>query len=586
MKLVNLRGLLMNSQRFRVTAGIVVAALLALSFGLASPVAAQGGVLSYGENAFGSLSAEAPLGFYSFAGTAGDLVMIQVLGASPGMNPAITLLDSTQQTLASNSNDPFGFGDGTEARISYRLEADGLYTILVSNANGAPGDYLIRLRGTPASAATGIDQDTPATADVAPGTSAQVFSVSANPAAATTLRVSTSTPDFEFSVQIRDTSGALLAVLSGSPIQPASFVVPAGDGVFEIRVVGASPTVPGVVILALGTGPSDTSATTTDAPTPPPAVTESAADDSAEPTSASSTADCSVSSSTNVNLRSGPGTNFEIVGSLTAGITLPVLGRSIDGVWYVVNLNGQIGWVFGPVVGLEGTCGTLPVVEPGAESAIEASTPTATVSATSTSTGTVTATSTATSTVQTGQVTATPTASATSTTTTQTDQVVQATPTSTFTLTLPPPTSTLAPTATYTPSYTPTTPPAAQIAPEDARFNNPLTIPLDNTASVLDFVSYPDGDNEDRVRWDITGMNQNSSLSGGRARLVIQASCFGENTDQIQFFTGGQTYACGQTLVDREVTANSRTGSMIITAVGGEGTYVQWVLTGTATRIN
>jgi hypothetical protein len=142
------------------------------------------------------------------------------------------------------------------------------------------------------------------------------------------------------------------------------------------------------------------------------------------------------------------------------------------------------------------------------------------------------------------------------------------------------------PTATYTPSYTPTTPPPPPTAPEDARFNSPLNIPLDSTASVTDFVSYPGGDREDRVRWDITGMNQNASLSGGRARLILAVSCFGTGTQNIQFFTGGQTYSCGQTIVDREVTYDSRTGSVVITAVGGENTYVQWVLTGTATRVN
>jgi hypothetical protein len=103
---------------------------------------------------------------------------------------------------------------------------------------------------------------------------------------------------------------------------------------------------------------------------------------------------------------------------------------------------------------------------------------------------------------------------------------------------------------------------------------------------VLDFVSYPGGDTEDRVRWDITGMNTNPSLSGGKARLVIQATCFGQNTDQITFFTGGSTYSCGQTIIDQEVTYDSRTGSVVITAAGGDDTYVQWVLTGTATRTN
>ncbi|MBZ0302767.1 MAG: hypothetical protein K8J31_23690, partial [Anaerolineae bacterium] len=63
-------------------------------------------------------------------------------------------------------------------------------------------------------------------------------------------------------------------------------------------------------------------------------------------------------------------------------------------------------------------------------------------------------------------------------------------------------------------------------------------------------------------------------------------SCFGTGTQNVQFFTGGQTYSCGQTIVDQEVTADSRTGQVTITAVAGENTYVQWVLTGTATRVN
>lgn len=126
----------------------------------------------------------------------------------------------------------------------------------------------------------------------------------------------------------------------------------------------------------------------------------------------------------------------------------------------------------------------------------------------------------------------------------------------------------------------------AQVAPADARFNDPLDIPLDNTTSVLDFVSYPNGDTEDRVRYQVLGMNANPSLSGGQARLTIAVSCFGDNIDQIQVFAGGTTFSCGETIVDQTVTADSDTGSVTITAVGGVGTYVQWVLTGTATRVN
>ena len=274
-----------------------------------------------------------------------------------------------------------------------------------------------------------------------------------------------------------------------------------------------------------------------------------------------------------------PSTDYAVVGALPAGTSATVLGISEDGGWYYVQLpGGGEGWIFGVIMMVEGDCSNLPTipVEDNTGDMQISATPTVTVSTDTEGTPTATPSPTRVS----DAPTATHTPSFTPT------QNTGGGPTATYTPSYTPTVVQDQPTATYTPSYTPTKPPAAQVAPEDARFNNPLTIPLDNTASVLDFVSYPGGDNEDRVRWDITGMNQVTTSSGGQARLVISVSCFGQNTDQIEFFTGGQTYSCGQTIVDREVTFNSKTGSVVITAVGGQGTYVQWVLTGTATRIN
>lgn len=125
-----------------------------------------------------------------------------------------------------------------------------------------------------------------------------------------------------------------------------------------------------------------------------------------------------------------------------------------------------------------------------------------------------------------------------------------------------------------------------QIAPPDATFNDPLDIPLDDSASVTDFVSSPVGDAEDKARYDVTGMNPNPALSGGQAHVVITVSCFGTHVEDVGIFTGGQTFSCGETIVDRDVTADSASGTVTITAVGVAGTYVQWVLSGTATRTN
>ena len=310
---------------------------------------------------------------------------------------------------------------------------------------------------------------------------------------------------------------------------------------------------------------------------------------------------CTVTASTSLNVRAGPGASYGPQGVLSMGESATVTGKFRDGSWWQIEYAGDRAWVAASHSYTDGTCADVEVVAAPAlpEGVVHTATasptaggptatttpsitpggPTLTPSATPSVTPTPSYTPTPTPSITPGGPTLTPSATPSSTPT------LSPTPTSAGTSTATP-TRQATNTPTATASATPTVTPAAQVAGEDARFNNPLVIPLDNTASVLDFVSYPDGDREDRVRWDITDMNPNAGLSGGRARLVIAVSCFGTNTVQVEIFTGGQTFSCGQTIVDREVTYDSRTGSVIITAVGGQGTYVQWVLTGTATRLN
>jgi hypothetical protein len=66
------------------------------------------------------------------------------------------------------------------------------------------------------------------------------------------------------------------------------------------------------------------------------------------------------------NLRSGPGLDFDIVGTLTAGNPVPVIGRSVRFPWLLVAWedapNGQA-WVFDQLVQVIGDITTVPVVE-------------------------------------------------------------------------------------------------------------------------------------------------------------------------------------------------------------------------------
>ncbi|MBQ7658430.1 MAG: SH3 domain-containing protein, partial [Butyrivibrio sp.] len=46
-----------------------------------------------------------------------------------------------------------------------------------------------------------------------------------------------------------------------------------------------------------------------------------------------------------VNVRSGPSTDYDIVGNVTEGTELEVLGRYTDKGWYLINYNGQEAFV-------------------------------------------------------------------------------------------------------------------------------------------------------------------------------------------------------------------------------------------------
>lgn len=68
-----------------------------------------------------------------------------------------------------------------------------------------------------------------------------------------------------------------------------------------------------------------------------------------------------------VNVRTGPGTNYERIGVLIAGQRVPALGRSPGGDWIQISYAGapdNVGWVYAYNVTLEVGNWTLSAVEP------------------------------------------------------------------------------------------------------------------------------------------------------------------------------------------------------------------------------
>ncbi|MCB9455596.1 MAG: hypothetical protein H6671_06385 [Anaerolineaceae bacterium] len=120
-----------------------------------------------------------------------------------------------------------------------------------------------------------------------------------------------------------------------------------------------------------------------------------------------------------------------------------------------------------------------------------------------------------------------------------------------------PPTATQAPpqqpTVTFTPSIRQRRHRRFPGSTVDPRFNNPLDIPLDTTASVTEFSVVSRWGHRRPGALQCNRMNPNRHFwRAGEAHTG--GELFGTNTDQVQFFTNGQTFTCGQTIVDREVT--------------------------------
>ena len=318
---------------------------------------AQGG-LTYGSTVAGSLTAETPFTIYAFQANAGDQISVTVMGVSPGMQPGVSLLGPDQRQLAVSGADPFGAEDGRTARISHRAATTGLYSLLVSNVAGGAGDFVLALSGRPSESSSALEPDVPVTINIPPGAPPILYSFNAPQSGTFTLSLSTSSPNFAFLTRVYNPDGSLVAGLAGKALTAASLSVGPGTGFYEVSIAGLDPETQGAVQIVLSTGgpgalpaipPSGDQGIITATPGTPllPVSTPTV---------------CQASSSVNVNVRGGPGTNYPVFGALQVGSTLNVVGRNSVSSWFVVDYNGRQGWVASSVVILAGPCGSLPFI--------------------------------------------------------------------------------------------------------------------------------------------------------------------------------------------------------------------------------
>ncbi|MBI5960074.1 MAG: SH3 domain-containing protein [Chloroflexi bacterium] len=72
---------------------------------------------------------------------------------------------------------------------------------------------------------------------------------------------------------------------------------------------------------------------------------------------------------TYLNVRSGPGPNYSVLGAVLGGISLPIVGRSADSSWYQVETIYGTGWVYAGYVATRNEYGASPVTTSSAADA-------------------------------------------------------------------------------------------------------------------------------------------------------------------------------------------------------------------------
>jgi dipeptidyl aminopeptidase/acylaminoacyl peptidase len=75
---------------------------------------------------------------------------------------------------------------------------------------------------------------------------------------------------------------------------------------------------------------------------------------------------CQLQFLASINIRSGPGAHYDIIGATTAGVKLDVTGRNADSDWWRIDYYGQSGWVSGTLESIQssGDCSAVPVAAP------------------------------------------------------------------------------------------------------------------------------------------------------------------------------------------------------------------------------
>ncbi|MBI5666986.1 MAG: SH3 domain-containing protein [Chloroflexi bacterium] len=333
-----------TSRRLGIVFALLAAGILAmLSFGVVRSQTVT--TLEYGTAVVGSIPTEGDQVVYGFNGSPGDVVMVRAVAVTPGMTVTVTLFGPAQQLLTTSVN-VAGLPVPDAPQLVFRLQEAGPHYLVVT---GTPGDFVLILEGRPAATFTVLDLDTPVELNLPAAEPSQTLTFNTDPFAPTTLLIDAQPAAANVYIEVRDGGGQVVALLRDD-LDNACLSLGPGDELHDVMVLAGDEQTTATVTLTLSHAPCDlgepVTETTVATPQFLPVPIEGV---------------CAASSATSVNIRSGPGTVFNVVALLPARQAIQVVGVNDDGRWYVVQNAGVQGWIAASVVAVVGPCDNLPV---------------------------------------------------------------------------------------------------------------------------------------------------------------------------------------------------------------------------------
>lgn len=355
---------------------IIILALLIGIIGIA-PAAAQTIPIpiAAGENRTGDLNSGAPVATYSLSSTGSETVIVQVLAITPGLAPAIRVIDPGGVTVLDVAN----AAGANIVQSSLALSSPGVYLVEVRSAANTAGQFVISIQaGAPLAPPTPLTPGVAISGVVNAQTVQQGYRFISSLDEVLLLYVRAENDSAPI-IALFDESVPQPIALSSGTLLGVRYRIPPGDRSYQLRIsygggqsaalysvcVGfedAAPQCPDSstavqIVPTVAIVPTSAPLPTLGAPTAtllPPIVIA--------PTFPPNECVASPAGSATINIRSLATTNSAILGTLQAGQFLIVTGRTSDNGWFRVNFNGVIAWVASSVAVATGNCTGVQIV--------------------------------------------------------------------------------------------------------------------------------------------------------------------------------------------------------------------------------